>query len=38
MAIRNYGYEVGIIDFNNHVGTKDLQMKWKKHIGTWKGW
>jgi hypothetical protein len=19
-------------------GGKDLQMKWEKHIGTWKGW
>ena len=32
------GYEVEILDFNSYGGTKDLQMKWEKHIGTWKGW
>ena len=31
-------YEVEIINFRNYGGTKDLQMKWEKHIGTWKGW
>ena len=34
----NCGYEVEIFYFNNYGGTKDLQMKWEKHIGTWKGW
>ena len=28
------GYEVEIINFRNYGGTKDLQMKWEKHIGT----
>jgi len=32
------GYEVEIINFRNYGGSKDLQMKWEKHIGTWKGW
>ena len=32
------GYEVEIINFHNYGGVKDLQMKWEKHIGTWKGW
>ena len=32
------GYEVEIVNFTNYGGTKDLQMKWEKHIGTWKGW
>ena len=34
----NCGYEVEIINFHNYGGVKDLQMKWEKHIGTWKGW
>ena len=29
------GYEVEIINFRNYGGTKDLQMKWEKHIGTY---
>jgi hypothetical protein len=32
------GYEVEIINFRSYGGTKDLQKKWEKHIGTWKGW
>jgi hypothetical protein len=32
------GFEVEINNFKNYGGTKDLQMKWEKHIGTWKGW
>ena len=32
------GYKVEIINFRNYGGTKDIQMKWEKHIGTWKGW
>ena len=38
MAKCKCGYEVEIINFNNYGGTKDLQKKWEKHIGTWKGW
>jgi len=38
MAHCKCGYEVEIINFKNYGGTKDLQMKWEKHIGTWKGW
>jgi hypothetical protein len=38
MAICACGYEVEILYFENYGGTKDLQMKWQKHIGTWKGW
>ena len=30
--------EVEIMNFNGYGGTKDLQMKWEKHIGVWKGW
>jgi hypothetical protein len=37
MAHCKCGYEVEIINFNNYGGTKDLQMKWEKHIGAWKG-
>jgi hypothetical protein len=32
------GYKVEINHFRNYGGTKDLQMKWEKHIGAWKGW
>ena len=32
------GYEVEIINFTSYGGAKDLQKKWEKHIGTWKGW
>ena len=38
MAHCKCGYEVEIINFRNYGGTKDLQMKWDKHFGTWKGW
>ena len=38
MAICTCGFEVEILYFENYGGTKDLQMKWEKHIGTWKGW
>jgi len=38
MAHCKCGYEVEIINFRSYGGTKDLQMKWEKHIGTWKGW
>jgi len=38
MAICKCGYEVEILYFENYGGVKDLQMKWEKHIGTWKGW
>ena len=31
------GYEVEIINFRNYGGTKDLQMKWEKHIGLGRG-
>ena len=32
------GYEVEINNFKNYGGIKDLQMKWEKHVGIWKGW
>jgi hypothetical protein len=32
------GFEVEIINFTNYGGMKDLQMKWEKHVGIWKGW
>ena len=32
------GYKVEINNFKNYGGVKDLQMKWEKHLGTWKGW
>jgi hypothetical protein len=32
------GYRVEIINFTNYGGIKDLQMKWEKHLGVWKGW
>jgi len=32
------GYQVQIINFTNYGGIKDLQMKWEKHLGVWKGW
>jgi hypothetical protein len=38
MANCKCGYEVEILHFRSYGGTKDLQMKWEKHIGTWKGW
>ena len=38
MAICTCGYEVEILYFENYGGTKDLQMKWEKHIGIWKDW
>jgi len=38
MAHCNCGYEVEIVNFRTYGGTKDLQMKWEKHIGIWKGW
>jgi len=38
MAICKCAYEVEILYFENYGGVKDLQMKWEKHIGTWKGW
>jgi hypothetical protein len=38
MALCKCGYEVEIINFRSYGGIKDLQMKWEKHIGTWKGW
>jgi hypothetical protein len=38
MAHCKCGYKVEINNFRNYGGTKDLQMKWEKHIGTWKGW
>jgi hypothetical protein len=38
MAHCKCGYEVEIVNFRTYGGTKDLQMKWEKHIGTWKGW
>ena len=34
MANCKCGYEVEITNFNSYGGTKDLQMKWEKHIGT----
>jgi hypothetical protein len=38
MARCKCGYEVQINNYWNYGGIKDLQMKWEKHIGTWKGW
>jgi hypothetical protein len=38
MAHCKCGYEVQIFSFRNYGGTRDLQMKWEKHIGTWKEW
>jgi hypothetical protein len=38
MAHCKCGYEVEINNFRSYGGGKDLQMKWEKHIGTWKGW
>ena len=38
MAICTCGFEVEILYFENYGGTKDLQMKWEKHIGIWKDW
>ena len=38
MAICACRYEVEILYFENYGGTKDLQMKWEKHVGTWIGW
>ncbi len=38
MAQCKCGYEVQINNYWNYGGTKDLQMKWEKHIGSWKGW
>ena len=38
MAYCKCGFEVEIIQFRSYGGTKDLQMKWEKHIGVWKGW
>jgi len=32
------GFEVEILNFRSYGGTKDLQMKWEKHIGVLKGW
>ena len=37
MAHCQCGYEVEINNFRSYGGTKDLQMKWEKHVGTWKG-
>ena len=37
MAHCKCGYEVEIINFRNYGGSKDLEMKWQKHIGAWKG-
>ena len=38
MANCKCGYKVEILNFENYGGIKDLQMKWEKHIGAWKGW
>jgi hypothetical protein len=38
MALCKCGYEVQINYYWNYGGMKDLQMKWEKHIGIWKGW
>jgi len=38
MAHCKCGYAVEIINFRSYGGAKDLQKKWEKHIGTWKGW
>ena len=38
MAHCKCGYETEIINFRSYGGAKDLQRKWEKHIGTWKGW
>ena len=32
------GYEVQINSCWNYGAIKDLQMKWEKHVGIWKGW
>jgi hypothetical protein len=34
MAHCKCGYEVEINNFRSYGGTKDLQKKWEKHIGT----
>jgi hypothetical protein len=36
MAHCKCGYEVEIFNFKSYGGTKDLQMKWEKHIGASK--
>jgi hypothetical protein len=38
MAHCKCGYNVEIMNFRSYGGIKDLQKKWEKHIGTWKGW
>ena len=38
MAHYKCGYEVQINNYWHYGGLKDLQMKWEKHIGFWKGW
>ena len=38
MAQCKCGYEVQILNFKSYGGVKDLQKKWEKHIGIWKGW
>ena len=35
----NYeGNQDRLSNFRNYGGVKDLEMKWQKHIGSWKGW
>ena len=36
MAHCKCGYQVEFNNFRNYGGTKDLQMKWEKHLGIWK--
>ena len=38
MAHCKCGYKVQINNYWHYGGLKDLQMKWEKHIGIWKGW
>ena len=38
LATCRCGFQIEILNFNSYGGTKDLQMKWEKHVGSWKGW
>jgi len=38
MAHCECGYEVEIPNFQSYAASRYLQMKWEKHIGTWKRW
>ena len=38
IALCKCGHKVQINHHRSYAGMKDLQMKWEKHIGVWKGW